>query len=294
MKICNCINLDVSLHIMKTTLRLLILFFLTVPTVRSQTYNIVKSDSIVFRTKYWFEEISNDVYFYIPKKAHIKKGTWRIYSDSTFNKLLTEITYDDKKNEIGASRQYYLNGQLEFAKENINAIKCDLLLGNMTLYDSTGLVLWRSVLEHDTLTLTAFYKNGNYKQIEKSSCKIDDYYYIGDVCNPIKKVNEDKYPQIDYFYFARFCENGQLINEYNPNEYFQRIKEYDCEGNINREYILNKSMFCGEYIEYYPTGKIKSKGNMTTISTDGEYSFNKIGEWLYYDESGNIIKSENK
>ena len=44
-------------------------------------------------------------------------------------------------------------------------------------------------------------------------------------------------------------------------------------------------------IDYYPSGAVKSEGYMV-CDEDFMVDFWEIGEWKYYDEAGNLIKTE--
>ncbi len=44
-------------------------------------------------------------------------------------------------------------------------------------------------------------------------------------------------------------------------------------------------------IDYYPSGAVKSEGYMV-CDEDFMVDFWEIGEWKYYDESGNLIKTK--
>jgi antitoxin component YwqK of YwqJK toxin-antitoxin module len=55
----------------------------------------------------------------------------------------------------------------------------------------------------------------------------------------------------------------------------------------------------GNYIEYYSNGNIKVKGQYKrnlikewNLSKSNEWCAIKVGVWEYYDEKGNLIKSE--
>ena len=250
----------------------------------SQTYKVTISDTIVDKVTDRFKSTVEHPHYYTIKRKYRKEGHYNIYQDSTFKILLSEIQFNDKQKDIKTSKYYYSSGELKLLiKQSDN--ECLYNMGNLYLYKKNGEILMSYILSNDTLTTTIYFANGNIKQIEKTTCSLSEYWYSGNPCNPTKEEYENKFIGIDYFYFARFCENGQMINEYNPNGYFQKIKEYDCDGILKRKYTLNGSFFCGEYIEYYKNGNVKTKGIMNS-----EF---KIGKWQYWNEKGELIKEEN-
>jgi len=256
--------------------------------VFSQTYKVTINDSVVRKVDNRYSYISDSLYYFTIQKQYKKEGTWKIYSKNSFKQLLAVISFDREGNEVNISKHYYFNGKLKIY-EAFSENKCLYNAGELILYDFSGNKLSDTILKNDTLTTTLYFENGNPQQIEKTTCSIIKYYYTGDFCNPNKIESKNLSKVIDYFYFARFCKNGQIINEYNPNKQNQIVEEFDCDGILKKKYTLNASFFCGEYIEYYKNKQIKEIGIMNTISTDYGYKFIKVGKWKYYSEKGKLI-----
>jgi Gliding motility associated protein GldN len=54
---------------------------------------------------------------------------------------------------------------------------------------------------------------------------------------------------------------------------------------LNCNYEKDKGMLNGNYISYYPNGKVKAKGQFVNN--------NRVGQWLVYDEQGNTVIDRN-
>lgn len=138
-----------------------------------------------------------------------------------------------------------------------------------------------------------YYENG---QIERSFSstdlkhgKLEIFYDDGKVRSNIAYYEGNPQNQYDFF------RNGspEYIEENDKNiEYLFKRNSYFENG-------LPESMFelvdkkSKKYIkkEFFPSGRVKEEGSMIFRKELGDYQ--KEGTWTYYDEKGNILKTEN-
>jgi len=78
------------------------------------------------------------------------------------------------------------------------------------------------------------------------------------------------------------------------------LKTYNVHDSLIREGLQYEDCAVGDWIEYYPDGKIKVKGHYKENPTgnwdslyDRGYCSRKDGKWTYYNENGTVIKVEN-
>ena len=102
-----------------------------------------------------------------------------------------------------------------------------------------------------------------------------------------------------YRYFKKEEEKpyeGVLFGKYDNGNYasIQEFKNgigegtwinYYENGNLKEIGTYQKNKVAGPIQKFYPSGKIKAKGNYR------EWRI-RIGEWIYYDEKGKVIKKE--
>lgn len=137
-----------------------------------------------------------------------------------------------------------------------------------------------------------FYENGqverNFTTIDNRRCKLEIYYEDGKLRSSI--LFFDGNPQNEYDYYK----NGNLeyVEENDKDmEYLYKRNSYTESGmpTSTFEIIDKKSK---KYIkkEFYDNGRIKEEGGMQYHKDLMDYQ--KEGEWVYYDEKGNVTKTE--
>ena len=104
-----------------------------------------------------------------------------------------------------------------------------------------------------------------------------------------------------------FHENGQLyiIQQVYINSEGEHIKEgfcfkYDRSGNLTEKGNLHGNVIRGKWKTYHKNGALKSEGryslgNHETSGTDSStsgYEYEKIGGWAYYNDVGQVLKTE--
>lgn len=137
-----------------------------------------------------------------------------------------------------------------------------------------------------------FYENG---QVERSfitsdpaRCSVDIFYPTGNVQKQILYYHGN--PQHEYTYYLNG--NPESIVEkdkdvqfvFKKNRYFengQAASELEIIDKKNKRYISK---------EYYENGKLKEEGVLSLNMEKKD--FVKDGEWIYYDEKGQVIKKE--
>ena len=109
---------------------------------------------------------------------------------------------------------------------------------------------------------------------------------------------------------SRYELEGKVVNKKTYNKYHKTwknmetckpciLKTFDIKGNLLNTATYYTDCLVGQWIEYYPNGRIKilghykenDTGNWEDLSNRG-YCQRKEGFWFYYDENGNITKTE--
>ena len=82
-----------------------------------------------------------------------------------------------------------------------------------------------------------------------------------------------------------FGDEGELVSIHNSIEF--------SKDSIYTGYPCCRIFYKYKYyrIDYYPSGAVKSEGYMV-CDEDFMVDFWEIGEWKYYDEAGNLIKTK--
>ena len=85
--------------------------------------------------------------------------------------------------------------------------------------------------------------------------------------------------------FKEFFENGSLFQVGTfKNGDIENVKAFYENGNLKFEQKLKNRK--GKYRGYYPNGKLEAEGEV--------FQGDEIGLWKYYNEEGNLLKTEYK
>jgi hypothetical protein len=130
-------------------------------------------------------------------------------------------------------------------------------------------------------------------------------YHVSLASGPAKDCShfDAKYP-VKYFVnckevskevYLKYKEANDRIAECTPCY----MKMLDTNGVVVRIAAQYTDCAIGNWTEYYPNGKIKVTGHYKENDTGNwnnlwkrGYCSRKEGDWIYYDENGNIIKRE--
>ncbi len=86
-------------------------------------------------------------------------------------------------------------------------------------------------------------------------------------------------------YEELWCDNGQLIRKVDYTNMPQQITNYYCNGKKKNEFTLDGYRAIGKHLWWFDNGQIEVEG---LFDKEGQQS----GLWKYYNESGNLIKTE--
>lgn len=130
-------------------------------------------------------------------------------------------------------------------------------------------------------------------------------YNVNLASGPAKDCShfDGKYP-VKYFVNCREVSKAEYLKYQEANDRIKEckpcyMKTLDSNGVLLRIAVQYGDCVVGSWSEYYPNGKIKvsgyykenDTGNWNNIWKRG-YCSRKEGEWIYYDENGNITKKE--
>lgn len=138
-----------------------------------------------------------------------------------------------------------------------------------------------------------YYENGQIERTFSSSDlkhgKLEIFYDDGKVRSTINYYEGNAQNQYDFF------RNGspEYIEENDKNiEYlFKRNSFYENGLPASIFELTDKKTKTYIKKDFYESGRIKEEGNMLYRKDLGDYQ--KEGKWTYYDEKGNVTKSEN-
>lgn len=233
----------------------------------------------------------------------IPNGEWIFYyPDGTIKSKSTQVN----GNAHGAVKVYFDNGQLEDEYEAVHG----LVNGTFKTYNESGVLVVKSEYLLDelhgrreffdekegTLQMVRFYSNGRllgYSYLGKDGKEVDmiplenetgniiTYYPDGTKAREtaIKNGNfEGKY--------VAYHKNGNVEHtQFNVrNDYEGESLEYYYDGTLKQKVNYVDGMKQGLLSRYYPNGKLKHEINFKNNKKSGEAKF--------YDEEGNLIKTE--
>lgn len=141
-------------------------------------------------------------------------------------------------------------------------------------------------------TYKNYYPNGNlerdFKALDNYRSSVKLYYPNGNLKSDIK-YNEG-YPE----FWVDYNEGGTVIYQEEMDKtatyYLYKKFFYDNGAPQRIMELSNKKSKEYTYFEYYPDGKIKIEGHK--VYSDTFFDYVNHGKWKYYDESGNVTKTE--
>lgn len=222
------------------------------------------------------------------------------YDSITTNKILEQEELNDTKSSApikdGKSTKYFSDGKVlaeaVFSKDKLN--------GMYKEFDEDGAVVmsgeyqngyttgeWLFHYDENFENRVARKKNAHYYRVINQSgngpWKTVDYYISG--VKQFEGFLIQQSPDAISGKAKFYHENGNLSKEIEFNSEGMPIgieKVYDLDGRLEKESKVVGLEYDPktEWIEYYPSGKIKAKGRTNT--------YGKTGTWEYYDESGKM------
>lgn len=190
-----------------------------------------------------------------------------MYYDFALTSLKAEYHYSDKGLKTGIWKEYFKNGKL------------------------------RSEWDYNTPLVKHFppgkeyYENGAVKveRTQTADSLFEYEYFAGGQRSIFRKWDKNAAQVLE----KRWCENGQLIVEYNPTAEPLPVKRYHCNGKIQSEYNWWMFGYTGIYKEYHANGKISVSGQFTEKPANVTvFMARKTGDWVHYDEKGKVTKTE--
>lgn len=137
-------------------------------------------------------------------------------------------------------------------------------------YHGSHVLAARFFLQGDTIISIDYHRNGSRKRVTKEGLS-----------------------EPEWFYDARWCEDGSKMWEWRPSsKEYQRTQEYNCDGFLVADIQLNKGVRCGPYRSYYPNGQQKMIGQYIGCSAldSLEPKWDQFeGIWRNYSISGVLI-----
>jgi hypothetical protein len=137
-----------------------------------------------------------------------------------------------------------------------------------------------------------YFPNGqverNFRMVDLKKSKMTIYYKEGSIKSNIVYVHSEALIWEDFY------PNGLLefVEEYDKDfQYYMHKANYYEDGSPENELVLlNKKKLLYTQIYYYSNGKIKEQGEMRY--NKAEFDYEKIGTWMFYNESGKATKSQ--
>lgn len=213
---------------------------------------------------------------YSDQVPQLKRYDPKVVVDSTYGITMYEklspllggdsVRYDKKGYNIqGWWDDYYLSGKLLHKGFYVDG----QLRAYKNYYENGQIERVYRVTDNKRCDLILYYPDGKMKS--------EVHYYDG---NPQKQT--DYYPNgnID-FVEESHGDNDYLIkrNSFFENGYAEVIFE-----------LIDKKKKTYMHKEFYPNGKIKEEGTLKYSAAKMDYV--KDGDWKYYDESSNLLKTE--
>jgi antitoxin component YwqK of YwqJK toxin-antitoxin module len=182
-------------------------------------------------------------------------STWR----SGMPKELKYYAYSQKDHLVTIS--YHENGSMSKRTDYRNGLKSGPEISynqNSSIRNIKDYVQGELVAEYD-------YDNADMKLKENLPKIFDDLKRenLSDIDTQVEQIAKS---------IAPCCPQDYVLAQYHENG---RIKS-------RQKYVNNE--VSGEWIEFYPNGQIKEQGIMR--------SFDKIGKWEYFNESGKLVNEE--
>lgn len=138
-----------------------------------------------------------------------------------------------------------------------------------------------------------YYENGQVERSFTSSdlkhSKLEIYYEDGKVRSTINYYEGN--PQNQYDFFKNGMPEYVEENDKNIEYLFKRYTYFDSGIPESTFDLIDKKSKKYLKKEFYENGRLKEEGTMLFRKDLGDYQ--KEGTWTYYDDKGNVTKSEN-
>lgn len=254
---------------MKTSLLLLFsLFSFFTLNAQIQQDSIVEKNQVCYKdTSIVDRNISRIDTSYIIRDQ-FRKGDWELFYDFALTKKMAELHFDKNGNKTGHCVEWYENGKSKSDFDYTNSWFSAFPIG--VIYYPTGKIKLERLTENDSLQETSYYEEGKVSRIRK-------WTRDGLLCSE-----------------AQYCENGQLILQYNPTSSTAiPVKKYYCSGSLKAEYSWYVYGYTGPFNEYHENGQMSLKGQFQVIEPNSTVLMaRKTGDWIYYDKNGKVVKTE--
>lgn len=201
-------------------------------------------------------------------KPQFCTGDWVLYYDFGLGKEYSEFHFDKAGNRSGVWMEWYENGNIKSEWNYKDSWFVAFPIGHSLFPDGKTKIV-REV-KNDSLVETSYFHGGKLSRIRKW------------IKTGMLVVETSWY------------ENGQLICCYNPTSATPLpVKKYYANGKLKAEYNWYVYGYTGAYTEYFDNGKISVKGQFQNLPTGANvFMARKIGNWMYYDEKGKVLKTE--
>lgn len=270
-------------------------------TLKKINYRNDKKNGYYLTYKYDLNEDSIKIGGIISKELYLndlKQGRSLYYTIDGY--LEKSINFVDNKKK-GIAKEYAKDGRLISIIEYTNDVLIKKEYINRYNKEKLKQGIWKEFFNNDKLKTEANYINGKihglYKEYSISGNleKVLKYEYgeliidsldTNTVSNRVnkdlfKKLKEEYYPNGKMKFIGAYNDSIPvgLHKSYSEDGKIVNAKEYDDYGNLTAEGTYNeKGRKHGDWIYYYNTGEIKSKGSYNNNRKDGK--------WVYYYQSG--------
>jgi len=207
------------------------------------------------------------------------------------NRLTLEIPFVDGL-EQGLAKRYDTDGRIieliQYKKGFITERE------RINLFDVNGLEhgVWKWFYENDVMKREVVFKhgvkNGFLKEYDKQGNLVSIEKYI----DGIKQIDAEELARLDIRH--DYYPDGKVrIEATYKNGVAEGVRrEYAEDGSIEKAYVFRNGKIVaegilsesgtreGEWLEYYPDGKLKAKGNYKQDR--------RVGEWLFYHSNGRL------
>lgn len=231
-----------------------------------------------------------------------KVGLWKYYTG--YGVLEAEENYDDEGNLEGASKDYFLSGELQSVfnyKENEPE-------GYFVKYHQNG-------KKKEEGWYVKGKQNGPFYQYFFNGALYTKAYYVNDKLNGPR----ENYDLKGAFTFVEYFDKGVLtrMDDYKDGALYKStkigskspVKRYYPNGQIILETEKYGPTFHGKSARYYGHGQAENEGGYANGARQGKWSYyfpngqlnysgnyllgNIMGEWLYYHENGKLKEKRN-
>lgn len=147
--------------------------------------------------------------------------------------------------------------------------------GTITRIFKNKLLVTTVITKSDTVYTRHFYPNGK-----------------------LMALNIEGLRNLTWYYKENYYSNGQLyVKMPLYDTIIFNVKTFWSNGNLMEDAYYYGGMYLGPYKFYYENGQLKEEGQFRDIPKSFKnYNFEQTtreGNWKFYDNNGNLIKSEN-